>query len=73
MELSLGKLWNSDYLIVSVFIDFSSSIRRDALFHYIAYEYSRADWDSLCDDLRDVPQKDIFKLGVSAADSEFCE
>ena len=41
-------------------------------FHHIAYDYPRADWDGLCDHLRDVPWEDIFKLGVSAA-HEFCE
>ena len=34
---------------------------------------SRADWDGLRDHLRDVPWEDIFKLGASAAASEFCE
>ena len=33
----------------------------------MAYDYSHADWDGLCDHLRDV------KLGASAAVSEFCE
>ena len=44
-----------------------------SLFHCIAYDYSCADWDGLCDHLRDVPWEDIFKLGASAAASEFCE
>ena len=52
---------------VFVFGDF------DALFHNIAYDYSHADWDGLCDHLRDVPWEDIFKLSGSAAASEFCE
>ena len=39
----------------------------------MAYNYSRADWDGLCNPLRDVPWEDIFKLGASAAASEFCE
>ena len=43
------------------------------LFHRIANDYSHADWDGLCDHLRDVPWEDIFKLGASAAASEFCE
>ena len=34
---------------------------------------SRADWDGLRDHLRDVPWKDIFKLGASAVAKEFCE
>ena len=43
------------------------------LFHHIAYGYSCADWDSLCDHLRDVPWEDIFKFIASAAVGEFCE
>ena len=39
----------------------------------MAYDYSRADWDGLCDHLRDIPLEDIFKLSASAAASEFCE
>ena len=34
---------------------------------------SCADWNGLHDHLRDVPWEDIFKLGASAAASEFCE
>ena len=33
---------------------------------------SHADSDGLHDHLRDVPWEDIFKLGASAAASEFC-
>ena len=50
-----------------------SNSHRDAPFHCIAYDYSRADWDGLCDHLRDVPWANIFKLSASAAASEFCE
>ena len=39
----------------------------------IAYDYSCADWDGLCDHLRDVPWEYIFKLSASAAALEFCE
>ena len=44
-------------------------------FHHIhiGYDYSHADWDSLCDHLRNVPWDDIFKLSSSAAASEFCK
>ena len=56
---------NSDH-VVSVSIDFPSNSQQDAPFHHIAYDYSRADW-------RDIPLEDIFKLGASAAASEFCE
>ena len=34
---------NSDTVFVSVFIDFLSNSKRDALFHCIAYDYSCAD------------------------------
>ena len=40
---------------------------------FIAYDYSRVDWDCLHDHLRDVQWDDIFKLSASAAVSEFCE
>ena len=46
---------NSDYVVVSVSIDFPSNSKRDAPFHRIAYDYSGADWDGLRDHLRDVP------------------
>ena len=66
-------LVNSDHVVVSVSIDFPSYSQRDASFHCIAYDYSRADWDGLRDHFRDVPWEDIFKLSASAAASEFCE
>ena len=66
-------LENCDHVILSVSIDFPSNSRRDALFHRIADNYSCADWDGLCNHLKDVPWEDIFKLGASAAASEFCE
>ena len=69
--MAFCPLGNSDH-VVSVCVDFPSNSQRDAPFHCIAYDYSRVDWDGLCDHLRDVPLEDIFKLGASAA-SEFCE
>ena len=66
-------LENFDYIVVSVSIDFPINSKQDALFHCIAYDCSCADWDGLHNHLRDVPWKDIFKLGASAAASEFCE
>ena len=62
-------LGNSDHVVVSVSIDFTT----DASFHRIAYDYCRANWDGLSDHLRDVPWEHIFKIGASAAASEFCE
>ena len=66
-------LGNSDHVDVSVSIDFLSNSQRDAPFHHIAYEYSRADWGGFLVHLRDVSWEDIFKLGASAGASEFCE
>ena len=71
--MAFPPLGNSDHAIVSVSIDFPSNQKQDAPFQCIASDYSRADWDSFRDHLRDVPWEDIFKLGTSAAASEFCE
>ena len=71
--MTFSLLGNSDYVAVSVSIDFPANSQWDALLHHIAYGYSQADWDGLCDHLRDVPWEDIFILSASAAASEFCE
>ena len=64
---------NSDYVVVSVSINFLSKSQQDELFYCIAYEYYRADWDNLRDHLRDVPWENIFKLSPFVVTSEFCE
>ena len=71
--MAFPQLGDSDHVFVSVSIGFPSNSHWDAPFHHTASDYSCADWDSLCDRLRDVPQEYIFKLGASAAASEFCE
>ena len=71
--MAFPPLGNSDHVVVSVSIDFPINSKQDTPFHGMAYDYSRADWDSLHDHLRDVPWEDIFKLSASAAASEFCE
>ena len=71
--MAFPPLGNSDHVVVSVSIDFPINSKRDAPFHRIAYDYSRANWDGLRDHLRDVPWEDIFKLSASAVASEFCE
>ena len=71
--MAFPLLGNSHHVVLSVSIDFPSNSKRDSPFHRIAYDYSCADWDGLCDHLRDGPWEDIFKLGASAAASEFCE
>ena len=45
---------NSDHVVASISINFPSNSQRDAPFHRIAYDCSRADWDGLRDQLRDV-------------------
>ena len=69
--LAFPPLRKSDRVVVSVSIDLPSNSEQDAPFYHIAHDY--ADWDGLCGHLRDVPWEDIFKLGASAATSEFCE
>ena len=71
--ITFPPLGNSDHVTVSVSIDFPSNSQRDAPFHYIAYDYSRADWDGLRGHLTNIPWVDIFKPGASAAASQFCE
>ena len=71
--MAFSPLRNSNHVVVSVSIDFRSNSQRDTPFHCIAYDSSFADWNGLCDHLREVPWEDIFKLGASAAASKFCE
>ena len=72
--MAFPLLGNSDHVVVSVSIDFPINSKQDTPFHRMAYDYSCADWDGLCDHLRDVPWEDIFKLSASAAAaSEFCD
>ena len=66
--MTFPALGNSDHVV-----DFSINSKRDAPFHRIAYDCSRADWDGLRDHLSDVPWEDIFEVSASAATSEFCE
>ena len=66
-------LENSDYVVVSVSIDFLSDKKQDFPFDCTACEYSHADWDSIWDHLRDFSLEDIIKLSDSVAGSEFCE
>ena len=71
--MAFPPLENSDHVVISVSSEFLSYSQWDALFRRIAYDYFPADQDGLCYHLRDVPWKNIFKLGASAAASEFCE
>ena len=71
--MAFPPLGNSDHVVVSVSIDFPSNSQLGALFHCIAYDYSRADWDDLHDHLRDVSWEDILKLSAFVAARVFCE
>ena len=53
--MAFPPLGNSNNVVVSVSIYFPSNCQPDAPFHRIAYGYSRADWEGLRDNLRDVP------------------
>ena len=48
-------LENSDHAVVSVSIDFPINSKEEGPIHHVAYHYSLADWDGLCDHLTDVP------------------
>ena len=52
--MAFPPLGNSDDVVVSVSVDFPPNSKKDALFHDIACDYSRADWNGLRDLLRDV-------------------
>ena len=63
--MAFPPLENSDYVVVSVSIDFPINSKQDAPFQRIVYDDSRAYWDGLRDHLREVPWGDIFKLSAS--------
>ena len=54
--------WKILIMLLSVSTNFSSKLQWDALFDRIAYDYSRADREGLCDHLRDVPWEDTLNL-----------
>ena len=53
--MAFPPLENSNYVVVSVSIDFLSNSKGDASFHCIAYDYSCADWNCLYD-----PREEMF-------------
>ena len=55
-----SRMGNFDHVVVLVSICFPSNSKRYSPFHRIAYEYCRADWNGLCDHLRD--SQEISKL-----------
>ena len=65
--------WEILIMLLSQFPLIFHQILKKMPFYHIAQDYSCADWDGLCDHLKDVPWEDIFKLVASAAASEFCK
>ena len=49
--MAFPPLGNSDHVVVSGSIDFPINSKQDTLFHLVAYDYSRAEWDGLHDHL----------------------
>ena len=70
---SFFPLGNSDHVVSASIMTFCQTQNRWPVSWHSFYDYSCGDWDGLCDHLRDVPGKDIFKLSTSAAASEFCK
>ena len=66
-------LVNSDHVVASVSIGFPSNLKGIAPFHCTAFDHFFADWEGLCDHLRDVLREDVFKHDTSAGAAEFCE
>ena len=66
-------LVNSDHVVASVSIGFPSNSKGIAPFHCTAFDHFFADWEGLCDHLRDVLREDVFKHDTSAGAAEFCE
>ena len=60
--MDFPPLGTFDHIVVSFSIDFSPNSQQDAPLYHTACDYSHANWDCLCDYLRDVPWEDIFKL-----------
>ena len=68
-SIALPPMENFDHAVVSVSIDFPSNSKQDTPFHSIAYDYSRSDWESLHDYLRDIQWEDVFKFSAFVAAS----
>ena len=66
----LSLHWKIMIMLLSQLPSYS---QRDAPFHRIANDYSRADCDGLRDHLSDTPWEGILKLTAFVAASEFCE
>ena len=50
--MAFPPLGNSDHVVHSVSINYPINSKQNAPFHRVAYGYSRADWNGLCDHCR---------------------
>ena len=57
-----STILNFHHVVLSDSIGFPINSKWDVRFHFVAYDYSRADWDGLLDQLRDVLWEAIFQL-----------
>ena len=74
VTLTVLLFWIYLFLLTPVFVLQWISIHREILIMLLPQfplTFSRAVWDGLHDNLRDVPWKDIFKLSICAATGEF--
>ena len=71
--MAFPTLGNSDHVNALVSIEPLSNSACDALFYCKAYDYSFADWDSLCNLLGDILWSEIVKLSATAGGGEFWE
>ena len=72
--VAFPPLGNFDHVVVSVSIDFPSNSQWDGRFHCMHNFWLFSCWLGWSSwSLRNFPLEDIFKLGASAAASEFCE
>ena len=69
--MACSSLGNADH-VVSVFIDFPSNFKGDALFYCIAYDHFEVDWLGWSSWSFE-RWEDIFKVNASSAACEFCE
>ena len=61
--MAFPLLWSFEH-VVSVSIDFPSNPKGDVPFHLTAYAYSRANWEGIGDNSRDILWEDIFKTNA---------
>ena len=67
--MTFPPLGNSDHVVLSASMDFSSNSKRDAPFYCKAYDYFCADWDGLQDHLRKISLSSVLLLLQAGIDA----